>query len=189
MERSWDGKFYESCCVFQKHLLKQKRPAYKLAEISRNHILPESDNGSSTAKAWNGMKKAFGGMQRVISIGEGAERTSTSLVQFKHTQTIIKRKIAEQAAAIEKELGDAMDETLKSKNKFDAAKATTEQLVTKISNADLKPEMKAKLAARVENGWKNKTVDQDYYANIKKLNEVQFRHMIQWMKFWKTCKL
>ena len=102
---------------------------------------------------------------------------STSLVQFKHTQTIIKRKIAEQAAAIEKELGDAMDETLKSKNKFDAAKATTEQLVTKVSNADLKPEMKAKLAARVENiVGKTKLLDQDYYSNIKKLNEVQFRH-------------
>ena len=103
---------------------------------------------------------------------------STSLVQFKHTQTIIKRKIAEQAAAIEKELGDAMDETLKSKNKFDAAKATTEQLLlSKSATQTSDQKRKAKLAAKVENiVGRTKLLDQDYYSNIKKLNEVQFRH-------------
>ena len=83
---------------------------------------------------------------------------STSLVQFKHTQTIIKRKIAEQAAAIERELGDAMDETLKAKNKFDAAKATAEQLVTKVSNADLRPEMESEVSGQSgKYCWKNET--------------------------------
>ena len=180
MERSWDGKFLHAVVASAVGLLAEAKEAYamKLAEISRNHILPESENGSSTAQAWNGMKKTLlEECKELLVSARDLKGVSTSLVQFKHTQTIIKRKIAEQAAAIEKELGDAMDEALKSKNKFDAAKATTEQLVTKISNADLKPEMKAKLAARVEKmAGKTKLLDQDYYSNIKRLNEVQFRH-------------
>ena len=180
MERSWDGKFSMKVVASALGILAEAKEAYafKLAEISRNHILPESDIGSSTAQAWNGMKKTLlEECKELLVSAKELKGMSTSLVQFKHTQTIIKRKIAEQAAAIEKELGDAMDETLKAKNKFDAAKATAEQLVTKVSNADLRPEMKAKLAAKVENiVGRTKLLDQDYYSNIKKLNEVQFRH-------------
>ena len=60
MERSWDGKFSMKVVASALGILAEAKEAYafKLAEISRNHILPESDIGSSTAKAWNGMKKA-----------------------------------------------------------------------------------------------------------------------------------
>ena len=115
MERSWDGKFSMKVVASALGILAEAKEAYafKLAEISRNHILPESDIGSSTAQAWNGMKKTLlEECKELLVSAKELKGMSTSLVQFKHTQTIIKRKIAEQAAAIEKELGDAMDETL-----------------------------------------------------------------------------
>ena len=49
--------------------------------------------------------------------------------------------------------------------------------MTKLSAGDLKPEVKAKLAAKMEKTVaKTKMLDQQHFTKIKRLNEVQFRH-------------
>ena len=65
-------------------------------------ILPESDNGSSTASVeW--YEKSLGGTQRVNSIGEGAESNEYVACALNILRPS-SNEIAEQAAAIEKEL-------------------------------------------------------------------------------------
>ena len=180
MERSWDGKFSLKVIASAIDTLAEAKEAYayRLGEISKGHILPESEKGSTLELAWNAMKKSLlEECKEVLTSTKELKGLSNNLIQLKHTQTIIKRKIAEQAAAVEKELGDAMDEALKSKNKFDAAKLAAEKLVTKLSAGDLKPEVKAKLAAKMEKTVaKTKMLDQQHFTKIKRLNEVQFRH-------------
>ena len=76
--------------------------AYRLGEISKGHMLPESEKGSTLELAWNAMEKSLLEECKEVLTSTKELKGSVMLIQLKHAQTIIKRKIAEQAAAVEK---------------------------------------------------------------------------------------
>ena len=61
MERSWDGKYSLKVVASAINTIAEAKRAYAyaLGEITKGHILPESERGSSLELAWNGVKKSL----------------------------------------------------------------------------------------------------------------------------------
>ena len=182
---AWEGK--ESCRSVANALdawcKAEEAHAASLKKIANSYELPTySETGSTLNTSWQALKLGM------LHHGRNAEafakklrEQQTKFVDFRHSQSKVKRSLEAEMKAANKSLNDSKSVTNKLKQKYVSVCKTTQSNVTKRNHLQDDPKAKAdsvrKSCAKVEKLMKDvEKTDLNYQAQIDTLNLEEISH-------------
>ena len=157
--------------------------ANALKKIASTHNLPAySETGSTLNTSWQALKLGMLHASRTSeTFAKQLKQQASDFVEFRHSQSKVKRSLEAEIKAANKSLNDTKSSTNKLKQKYTAACKTTQANITKRDKMKDDPKAKAesvrKLCAKVDKNMKDvEKTDLSYQAQVDTLNLEEISH-------------